>query len=287
MGNIEQSTGASFATLKIGYGLAVLLFTMVAPLSAFAVAHGSCIESNCNLFLTGRIAQDDVQLFRQSFEKMSGKGSLFLSLDSEGGDIASAIEIGRLVRRWPESIVLVTLSSKCYSACVFVLAGGLHRAVHGKVGIHRPFGSSTDARTYESTQKSFRTLEQSAKAFLKDMNVPTSLFDEMMSVPSQQLRLLSQQELARFGIGQSDPAYQDNRDADAARMLGLDREEYLRRKGRAEKICNALTVNERKAGIEVTLTESAEIFIACKDAVVRARPLTEAQKRALKGAQSK
>lgn len=110
---------------------------------------------------------------------------------------------------------------------MFVLAGGLHRAVHGKVGIHRPFGASTNARTYASTQESFRALEQTAKSFLRDMNVPTSLFDEMMSVPPQKLRILTEQELARFGIGQSDPSYQDNRDADAARALGLDREEYV------------------------------------------------------------
>ena len=277
---------AGISARQLIYGLAVLLLAMVAPATTFAAANGSCSQSgDCNLFLEGRISQDDVRLFRQSFEKTGGKGRLFLSLDSDGGDIASAIEIGRLVRRWPESVILVTLSSKCFSACVFVLAGGLHRAVHGKVGIHRPFSSTTDSRTYEATQKNFRALEQSAKSFLKDMNVPTSLYDEMMSVPPQKLRLLTEQELARFGIGQNDPPYQDNRDAEAARALGVDKEEYLRRKERADRICGALSVNERKAGIEVTLTESAEIFIACKEAVVRARPLTDAQKRALKDRQ--
>ena len=235
--------------------------------------------SECSFFLEGRIGPDDVAIFKRSLEKTGSNGRLLLFLNSEGGDIATAIEIGKLVRRWPNSSVLVTEDSKCFSACVFVLAGGLHRRVDGKVGIHRPFSSTTDPKTYDSTQKTFRTLELSAKAFLKDMNVPASLYDEMMSVPPQKLRLLTKQELARFGIGQSDPAYQDNRDAKSARTYGLDKKEYLGRKERADRICNALNVNEQKAGIEATVTESVNIVAACKEAVVRSEPLTDEEKR--------
>ena len=223
---------------------------------------------DCTLFLKGRIGPEDVAIFKRSLEKAEGYGLLMLYLDSEGGDVATAIEIGRLVRRWPKSSVLVVQDSKCFSACVFVLAGGLHRVVHGKVGIHRPFNATIDSNTYESTQKTFRTLEQSAKAFLKDMNVPTSLYDEMMSVPPQKLRLLTEQELARFGIGQSDPAYQDNRDAEGARAYGLDKEAYLRRKERADRICEALYVNPEEAGIKMTVDESVDVHLACKQAVL-------------------
>lgn len=263
-----------FRTFVIAFALTI------SPAVASADVHGLCITpSDCILFLQGRIGPDDVALFKQSLEEVKGKGRLTLSLDSEGGDITTAIEIGRLVRRWPDSFVLVPLSSKCFSACVFVLTGGLHRVVHGKAGIHRPFSTTTDSRSYEATQKTFRELEQSAKSFLKDMNVPTSLYDEMMSVPPQKLRLLTEQELARFGIGQSDPAYQDNSDAKAARAYGLDKKEYLRRKERADRICSALDVDAQKADIEVTVTESSNIFLACKEAVVRSEPLTDKEKR--------
>lgn len=224
--------------------------------------------SECSFFLEGRIGPDDVAIFKRSLEKTGSNGRLLLFLNSEGGDIATAIEIGKLVRRWPNSSVLVTEDSKCFSACVFVLAGGLHRRVDGKVGIHRPFNATTNSNNYESSQKTFRTLEQSAKAFLKDMNVPTSLYDEMMSVPPQKLRFLTEQELARFGIGQSDPAYQDNRDAEGARAYGLDKEAYLRRKERADRLCEALYVNTEEAGIKMTVDESVDVHLACKQAVL-------------------
>lgn len=225
-------------------------------------------QSNCTFWLEGRIGPDDVAIFKRSLEKAGSNGRLMLYLNSEGGDLTTALEIGRLVRRWPNSSVMVLQDAKCLSACVFVLAGGLHRRVDGNVGIHRPFNATTNSNTYESTQKTFRTLEQSAKVFLKDMNVPTSLYDEMMSVPSQKLRLLTEQELAQFGIGQSDPAYQDNLDAEAARAYGLDKEAYLRRKERADRICEALYVNTEKAGIEMTSDESVDIQLACKQAVL-------------------
>ena len=114
------------------------------------------------------------------------------------------------------------------------------------------------------------------------MNVPASLYDEMVSVAPQKLRVLTEEELARFRIGQNDPAYQEVQDAEAARAHGLDKEEYFRRKERADHICNALSINEQKAGIEATPKESSAILIACKEAVVRTPPLTDRERAILK-----
>ncbi len=119
------------------------------------------------------------------------------------------------------------------------------------------------------------------------MNVPVSLYDEMMSVPPQKFRILTKEELARFGIGQPDPAYQEVQDTAAARARGLGKEEYLRRKDRADRICNALDINEQKAGVKVTLWESSEIFIACREAVLQAKPLTEREEKMLKEHQNR
>jgi len=256
-------------------GVQVSLFlTLLASFPVFPGVSGSsgCSPASCTLMVDGRITVNDVPPVKQALEQTQGSGRLLLILDSEGGDIAAAIEIGRLVRRWSESVVLVSLNSKCYSACVFVLAGGLHRTVHGKIGIHRPFGSVPKTATYESTQKEFRALEQSAKKFLQEVNIPVALFDEMMSVPPQKLRILTEDELARYGVGQNDPIYDEVQDGKAAQVLGVSKEEYLRRKLRSERICNAISVNERKAGLSVSLSESAHIVAACKTAVLRAEP---------------
>lgn len=269
------------------HGLALITLLYVAfPVWADIYGSRDCSATRCTLRVEGRITSRDVPLVKQALERARGSGRLLLMLDSEGGDIASAIEIGRLIRRWPDSIVLVSLDSKCFSACVFVLAGGLQRTVWGKVGIHRPFGSESKGGTYESTQKEFRAVEQVARKFLQDVNIPVSLFDEMMSVPPQKLRLLTEGELARYGIGQNDPVYEEMKDGQAAQALGITKEEYLRRKNRSERICNALSVNERKAGLSVSGSESAQILAACKTAVLQAEPDSPATKngtRSVKG----
>ena len=250
--------------------LLLLILLASFPVRAEVSGARNCSAGSCTLMIEGRIAANDVALVKQALEQTQGAGRLLLMLDSEGGDIAAAIEIGRLIRRWADSVALISLNSKCFSACVFVLAGGLHRTVHGKVGIHRPFGAAPKTATYESTQKEFRALEQSARKFLQEVNIPVALFDEMMSVPPQKLRILSEEELARYGVSQNDPIYEEVQDGKAAQALGVSKEEYLRRKYRSERICNAISVNERKAGLSVSISESAHIVAACKTAVLRA-----------------
>ena len=155
------------ATQRMICVVVVAFAATINPAVVSGAVTGSCSESDCHHFLEGRIEFGDVATFKQSLEKVGGKGRLMLFLNSEGGDIAAAIEIGRLVRRWPDSVVVVSLNSKCFSACVFVLAGGLHRTVHGTVGIHRPFGSATEAQSFDATQKKFRALEQAARNIFK------------------------------------------------------------------------------------------------------------------------
>jgi hypothetical protein len=137
------------ATQIILRAVAVTFTFTVSPAVASADVYGLCADKSiCTLRLDGRIGPDDVALFKRSLEKVGGKQELLLFLNSEGGDITTAIEIGRLVRRWQDSHVVVALDSKCFSACVFVLAVGLNRVVHGKVGIHRPFNSTTDSQRW-------------------------------------------------------------------------------------------------------------------------------------------
>jgi len=255
----------------VSAGIALVLW-MCVPAWADVSGSRSCSPKACVLIVKERITSADVTVVKEALDRTQGSGRFVLMLDSEGGDVAAAIEIGRLVRRWSDSVAVVSLNSKCFSACVFVLAGALHRTVHGKVGIHRPFGTAAKAGTYDTTQKDFRILEQSAKKFLQDVNIPASLFDEMMSVPPQKIRVLNEAELTRFGIGQNDPVYEELRDSRAALALGISKEEYLRRKARSERICNAISVNERKAGVSVSMSESARIVAACNTAVLEAEP---------------
>src|SRR5215475_10975728 len=62
-----------------------------------------------------------------------------VDIDSQGGEIFAALEIGRIMRAEGASIA-VGKGASCISACVFLLMGAIERHISGdaRVGIHRP-----------------------------------------------------------------------------------------------------------------------------------------------------
>lgn len=209
---------------------------------ASADTRSHCGNGNiCDATLEGAISNADVLAFREIARKVASNPpsaqALIVTLNSKGGDIRAAIEIGQIVRRIPKSAALVGQDEICASACVFVLAGAVLRSVSGKVGIHRPFSMTTEDKKYQDRQREFTALSRAIKDYLEQMNLPPSLYDEMMQIPSQAVKVLSDAELHRFGLDRNDPVYQDLLDSDNARGYGLSKNEYLSRNARASRIC--------------------------------------------------
>ena len=92
-----------------------------------------------------------------------------ISLNSVGGDVATAMAIGRVLRR-EEKNAVIGANDVCVSACVLILAGATHRAIFGgKVGIHRPFVGQDSATTAEQQKAQYATIEKSVRQYLRDL----------------------------------------------------------------------------------------------------------------------
>ena len=196
----------------------------------------------CTAHLEGAISTADVSAFRDIATKVAAHSAnsqrpLLVDLNSKGGDIRSAMEIGKILRQIPISVAIVSSDDVCESACVFVLAGASARSVRGKIGIHRPYSTTTAITQYQDRQREFTKLGREIKDFLDQMNIPASLYDEIMRIPPEKIKFLSKDELQRFGLAQNDPAFQDSIDSDNARSYGLSKTEYLTRKAQAYNIC--------------------------------------------------
>jgi hypothetical protein len=153
-----------------------------------------------------------------------------VSLDSEGGDVAAAMEIGRMFRKARVNTI-VGKGDKCLSACIFLLAGSVKRTYVGDaVGIHRPYSADTEAITFEAMQQRTTNLGNLASRFLKEMNIPSTLYDAMTQVPPEQIKILDDIELDHYGLKADDPVFSElNRNAEA-RAAGLSKSDYLARK---------------------------------------------------------
>jgi len=196
--------------------------------------------------ISGFISENDAHELSRLGQRLKTKTTPFFYLNSKGGDIEAAIAIGRQLRRIGAT-TLMWDQSECLSSCVFVLAGAVRRVLAGRIGIHRPFSSSTEKRDYQSVQAEQRRLAKLATTYLEEVNVSPALWDAMMRVPPERLRLLARPELENFGITELDPVEQELEDAAEARKYGLSKLEFMRRKSQIDMSC----ASQLKRGKEV------------------------------------
>lgn len=159
-------------------------------------------------------------------------GGPYLQISSLGGDVRSALQLGRKLRERNAHIT----PTYCASACVFVLAGGVQRTVFdsgpqkGQIVIHRPYNLDVDETNIQRAQERYNLLNNEIASYLSDMNVPESLLDAMLAIPPHRGKTLSRDELQKYRLDEYDPVYEQMRNARFAKKKGLSMTEYLRRK---------------------------------------------------------
>ena len=187
--------------------------------------------------ISGTITKADLQDLDRAVALMSKtKATPIFRLNSPGGDVEVAIAIGRQLRRFQAHAITYN-QGKCLSACVFILAGAVKRSLSNTVGIHRPYSSNTDQKDYQVTQASQRRLAKLAKEYLEEMNISASMYDAMVTIPPEKMRLLSEAELESYGLLEVDPVQQELEDAFEARKYSISKVEFLKRKAEVNVVC--------------------------------------------------
>jgi len=195
-------------------------------------------KAYCLIEVSKRIAPAGVSFIEKVFK--SSNPVLQISLDSNGGDIRSAMRLGRIIRRIGGS-VYVDKSSTCASACIFVLAAGVSKQVADGaiIAVHRPYGAEARSKNYQQANDEWRLLQKDLKAYLDEMNVPTTLLDKMNRYPSNEAYVLSVDEIRDYGLSGYDPAYEEQMDSNEAAKRNISRAELLRRKSAFDKCAAA------------------------------------------------
>lgn len=195
----------------------------------------SCVFGHCWI-ISQSITRDDARTVAAIAQRMATEKveSPEFRLDSTGGDVESAIRIGRLFRKMSARAFV----KRCLSSCVLIYAGAVHRiSASANIGIHRPYPVITEPRMYNDIQQDQRRLNSLVKAFLEEMNISPRLLDAMNAVPSEQIRMLSEAEQEEFGLGVLDSVLQEQQNAGYAREYGLSMQEFIRRKSLVKTRC--------------------------------------------------
>lgn len=146
-----------------------------------------------------------------------------LILASDGGDVAEAMKIAKLVKSLYTQVIVGPLTGRCVSACFFIYAAASQREADGErlIGINRPYLVASEARSTTTTTTTTTattsgaapanaTLVESGalatvRAFLEDNALPRYLLDEMFRHAFDDAYWLSAEDLKNLGY--RSPAY--------------------------------------------------------------------------------
>ena len=147
---------------------------------------------------------------------------------SDGGDVAEALRIAKLVQSLYTRIVVMPLTGRCVSACFFIYAAATQREADGErlLGINRPYRVAAEGAT--SPPADAAIAEGAAltpvRAFLQENAVPGYLVDEMLRRASDDAYWLSAAD--EKNLGYRSPSFDRYLRAKCAWDEKIEREVY-------------------------------------------------------------
>jgi hypothetical protein len=153
------------------------------------------------VFLEGDIEPGDAERVRKAFAANHFEtGSVFVN--SKGGSVVEAIEIGRFIRkeylntflggsdRWSKPI--------CLSACAFIYMGGKFRSYNkdGVFGVHRFRSTIKDEKGIDHAQM----IDSLIVAYLSEMGIRPEFMSQSARAASDEMNILSEETLKKLDI---------------------------------------------------------------------------------------
>lgn len=112
-----------------------------------------------------------------------------LLLNSPGGNLHESLTIAFEIR---ERGVRTVVLGGCYSACFFVFAGGLERAVLGKLGVHQFSGAEDPTAGQVATADIVDALN--------NLGISSEVVPLMLRTPPEEMYVFNEEELSSFGL---------------------------------------------------------------------------------------
>ncbi len=155
-----------------------------------------------------------------------GIGKRILDIDSAGGHVEAAIRAGDAIGE-NDWTIWVRNDSLCHSACVLLLAAGDTRVIAGPVGIHRMIRVGSSATSRKELGEELRKVSDELRNYLERNGASAEVYDLMTTVPNRTLRVLTPEELDRYGLSGANAVEDDLNRIRLARRCGND---FVRRR---------------------------------------------------------
>ena len=202
------------------------------------------------LLIKGDIEKDEFLQFKNRINQVEelrksncNIGNLTVRVNSNGGSVDESLKIGRFIRT-KQFNTEIFLKEQCLSSCVFIYIGGVKRSNwsnYGKIGIHRPyFYDLNENISVEEIKKIRKKRTKELTEYFEEMDIPFSLIDEMMSIPPNEMKILSETDVKKFRLNDADANYEEKETATFASIYKMTSSEYRKRDIEASSKCKVM-----------------------------------------------
>lgn len=167
--------------------------------------------------ISGEITNQDVRAFNNIVRQLKNR-TLAIRLNSPGGDVLAAMQIGRTIRKLDGKTV-VPIGSKCYSSCALIFISGVTRGNYGELGLHRPFLASAPLNR-QAIEDQYPEILVQIKRFVSEMGITDDFYQQMVNSEPSEMVIYTDENYTSL-VPTDDPVYQEISVAYWARLYGV------------------------------------------------------------------
>jgi hypothetical protein len=158
------------------------------------------LNKNGRLIATGMIAPGSAETFAS---EVNARGEYIKTvvLNSPGGSVADALEMGRLIRARGFATE-VEPNRICVSSCPLIFVGGVKRVAgaHSIIGVHQVFAPDPAEAARHDTMSEAQRVSARCQRYLADMGVDLKMWVNAMETPKDRLFIFPANELRELNI---------------------------------------------------------------------------------------
>lgn len=171
---------------------------MLSPVTASGDAAETGSETGPVWRLEGAIAEGDAARLIDQLAAAETPPQVLI-LQSPGGAVHEALALGRHLRA--QGIRTRMLAGEyCYSACPYLLAGGLHREIdpEASVGVHQHYFGENSLLPAFIAVEDIQRGQSEVMTYLDEMGIDPLVMRHALATPPDELYLLLPEELTRY-----------------------------------------------------------------------------------------
>jgi Clp protease len=204
-------------------------------------------EAFIELSIFGAVTERHAKTFAGLSHDLEYKNA-FVDLNSEGGSVSAAMQIGRLIRKY-DATTAVPENGKCYSSCALIFIAGVERRNFGQVGLHRPYFAAAP-QSRETIEKQVPLMLSVVNNYITEMGVTDNFYQQMVNTEPSKVAIYNGKDIERL-VPAIDPTYQEIETSYQARRYGVTTSEMRQRQQDWKSCLKVVPYNDNCIGSAV------------------------------------